>query len=183
LINGGTEHQRRDNHLYIRQNTFNEQSYKTHKHSIHSNIIVFTCDKKKEAKDNGITPYNIDISGPLEEYIQVVDGKYELDYKREFSIDKEVFLFIDVNIGLLDTLFLSANITKTPVLPIRIKAIKQIKPSILDSFEFCLHLSLLGENGNPISEGSVFEIEDDSQASRCDLLKSGIGEDIISLYK
>lgn len=113
--------------------------------------LLTSCGGSGTKETAKVKPEKTSISGDLSDYIQVVDNQYEV---------------VDDWGGQLS---------------IKVKAIKSMPSETIDENDFELSASLLGDNGMPVSGTGEFEIEYNSEDKLKSLLKSGSGEEVISL--
>jgi len=130
-----------------------------------ASAILTSCGggtNKKDNKTAKITPETTEISGDLTEYIEVVDGEYEVIQTTDYDKSGE-FL-------------------------IKIKSKKQMPLDIIKVLEgrdpyktplADLSASLLNENKMPISGIDIFELNGNYDDKLISLLKSGNGEQVM----
>jgi len=115
-------------------------------------IALISCgESSKTSKIAIVTPEKTSVSGDLNGYIEVLDNEYELIEDWGAKIS------------------------------IKIKALQPYPNVNSDNFELKLLVSLLSENGMPVSGTSDLDIEYDSKEKLFSLIRSGTGEEVILL--
>lgn len=117
--------------------------------ALFSVLFLVSCGGSKKSETVKVKPENSEISGDLSEYIQVVENEYELADDWGAKLS------------------------------IKIKAIKQMEEADLLDKDVELTISLLGENGMPVSGTGELKIDYTTKDKLLSLLKSGKGEEVI----
>jgi len=118
--------------------------------SLISMSLLISCGgSKKNAETGKLKPEKTEISGDLSDYLQIVDNEYEI---------------IDDWGGKLS---------------IKIKAVKKMSEIDFKNKDINLSISLLGENGMPVSGTDELELDYSSDDKLINLLKKGSGEEVI----
>ena len=112
-------------------------------------LMLFSCSSKRQKSIAKVKPEKLLISGPLGDYLEIVDNEYEV---------------VD-NFG--------GNLT------IKIKAKTKLPESALNQKEFDLKASLLGINGIPASGIGELNLDYSDIEKLKSMLQSGNGEEVI----